>query len=354
METFMDIQDKPFGQYLSQPVQLFVLENGVSTLKITNFGGIITSWIMDDKNGLQCDVVLGFDHLDDYLKEHPYFGAIIGRYANRIANAGFHLDGNMYTLHANNGPNCLHGGLRGFSHFLWSAETFKDARKVGVKLRRMSPHLEEGFPGNLDTQVTYSLNAENELIIEYEATTDRTTVCNFTNHSYFNLNGAGQGNILDHFLQILASNITPVNEHLIPTGSLMPVSGSPFDFKNAKKIGEDIHHSHPQLVLGNGYDHNFVLDEHSGELKGCARVYSQESGLMLDVQTTEPGLQLYTANWLDGSIIGKGGYPYQKHGAFCLETQHFPDSPNQRAFPSVVLRPGNIFQSVTTYKLHIQ
>ncbi|HMQ08366.1 MAG TPA: aldose epimerase family protein [Saprospiraceae bacterium] len=350
----MEIQVKPFGQYMSQPVQLFILDNGISTLKITNFGGIITSWIMVDGKGMQCDVVLGFEHLNDYLKEHPYFGAIIGRYANRIANAEFHLDGNTYALYANNGPNSLHGGLLGFSHFLWTAEAYKDTHRVGVKLKRMSPHLEEGYPGNLDTQVTYSLNTENELIIEYIATTDRATVCNLTNHSYFNLNGAGQGNILDHFLQIAASHITPVNDHLIPTGKLMPVSGSPFDFKSPKRIGEDIHHHHPQMVLGNGYDHNFVLDEYNGELQWCARVYSQANELMLDVQTTEPGIQLYTANWLDGSIAGKGGFLYQKHGAFCLETQHFPDSPNQKVFPSVVLRPGNTFKSVTTYKLHIQ
>jgi aldose 1-epimerase len=332
-------------------VEIFTLknDNGIE-VRVTNYGGIITSLKAPDRNGTLADVVLGFETLDGYLGDHPYFGAVIGRYANRIADGRFKIDGIGYKLAVNNGPNHLHGGRRGFDKHVWDAEVLGGN---SVRLSRVSPDGEEGYPGNLQVAVAYSLSNYNELIVEYQASTDQPTVVNLTQHSYFNLAGAGNGDVLRHQLTIAADRYTPVNATTIPTGSLATVAGTPFDFRKPVAIGARINANHPQLAHGRGYDHNFVLNRKGDTLQFAARVVEPSSGRVLEVATTEPGVQFYTGNFLDGTVIGKGNLPYGARGGFCLETQHFPDSPNQPEFPSTVLRPGDTYSSRTVFKFDV-
>lgn len=331
-----------------QTVRLYTLKNknGLEA-GIIDYGGIIVALKTPDREGKFGDVVLGFDSLEGYLGKHPYFGALIGRYGNRIAKGRFTLEGKQYTLAQNNGPNSLHGGLKGFDKYIWHAEPASDGRQRLV-LRHSSPDGDEGYPGMLNVAVTYTLTDEDELRIDYSATTDKATVLNLTNHTYFNL--AGAGTILDHSLELAASRYTPVDATLIPTGKIEPVAGTPFDFTKPERIGARINADHPQIKAGGGYDHNFVLDGEAGSLRRIARVSEPVSGRVMEVITTQPGVQFYTGNFLDGTLKGKGGQVYEKRAGFCLETQHFPDSPNHSEFPSTVLEPGQEFTSTTIYK----
>lgn len=347
----INISKDVFGQKDGQDIFLYTLENDQNmSVSITNYGGIITKIKTPDRDGKIADVVLGFNNLNDYLGEHPFFGAIIGRYGNRIANGKFSIDDQEYTLPINNEPNSLHGGLKGFDKKVWLAKEINDGSLGGIELSTTSRDGEEGYPGKLDITVKYLLSVENELHIEYAATTDKPTVINLTNHSYFNLKGEGSGDVMQHQLMIKASKMTPVNSSLIPSGMLDNVKGTPFDFTSLTPIGERIDEENLQLSHGGGYDHNFVFDDASGKLKEVAMVYEPITGRKLQVFTTEPGVQLYTGNFLDGTLIGKSGRPYQKRHAFCLETQHFPDSPNHAHFPSTRLNPNEVYQSKTVYK----
>ncbi|HEX9692815.1 MAG TPA: aldose epimerase family protein [Gemmatimonadales bacterium] len=332
------------------PVTLYTLTNanGVEVRAIT-YGAIIVSLRVPDRDGTMGDVVLGFDDLVGYLHDPPYFGAIVGRYANRIARGRFALDGTTYELATNNGPNHLHGGLRGFDKVVWSAEPFGSDRDVGVTFSYRSPDGEEGYPGTLEVRVTYTLSANDELIVDYAATTDRPTPINLSQHSYFNLAGDVRRDVLDHVLTIDADRYTPVDRTLIPTGELADVRGTPFDFTTPTAIGARIDADDEQLRFGGGYDHNFVLSRATEGLAFAARVSEPTSGRVLRISTTEPGLQFYSGNFLDGSITGKRGRVYGPRFGFCLETQHFPDSPNQPAFPSTILRPGEEYRSRTVF-----
>jgi aldose 1-epimerase len=318
---------------------------------ITNYGGIVVSLKVPDRKGQLGDVVLGFDTADGYLGEHPYFGSIVGRYGNRIGNAKFSLNGTEYKLAANNNGHHLHGGVEGFNRKLWKATPGTGA-EPSLALTYLSKDMEEGYPGNLSVTVTYTLTDRNELRIDYLATTDKDTVINLTNHSYFNL--AGGGDILSHEMQILADRFTPVDAGLIPLGELRKVEGTPFDFRSPHTIGERISAADEQLKLGKGYDHNFVLNSGGGSLATIAKVNERTTGRVMEVLTTEPGVQFYTGNFLDGSVKGKGGKPYLLRNGFCLETQHFPDSPNKPEFPSVVLKPGAKYESTTVYRFSTQ
>lgn len=313
------------------------------------YGGIIVSLRVPDRDGQLEDVVLGFDDLDGYLQGHPYFGTIVGRYANRIAEGQFVLDGETYALAQNNGANHLHGGIQGFDKVVWEAEIRRGELGVGVAFSHTSPDGHEGYPGTVDVQVTYTLAPDDRLIVDYEATTDRATPINLTQHTYFNLAGEGTGDVLDHELIIHADSFTPVDSTLIPTGILAPVEGTPFDFSISMAIGERIDDDDPQLRIGGGYDHNFVLNESGSELAHAAQVLEPTTGRVLDVYTSEPGVQLYTGNGLNGTIEGKSGGGYGRRSGFCLETQHFPDSPNQSGFPSTILRPGEEYRSRTVF-----
>ena len=321
------------------------------TLRAITYGGIIVSLSTPDRTGALDDIVLGFDTLDGYLGDSPYFGAIIGRCGNRIANGRFTLDGVEYHLARNNGPNHLHGGIRGFDKVVWDARTFERDDAAGVVLTYASPDGEEGYPGRLDAAVTYTLNDRDELVVDYAATTDAPTVVNLTQHSYFNLGHAGS-DVLAHELTIDADSIVAVDATLIPTGELMPVQGTPFDFRVATTIGARINADHPQLKVAGGYDHTFVLGggAHAREPRRAAVVRAPSSGRTLEVETTEPGVQLYTGNFLDGSIRGEGGVVYPHRGGFCLETQHFPDAPNHPGFPSIELHPGENHESRTVFR----
>jgi aldose 1-epimerase len=327
-------------------VVIYALTNksGVEA-KITSFGGRVVSLKVPDKTGGMGDVVLGFDSLEGYLNENPYFGALVGRYANRIGHAQFTLDGILYKVPKNDGDNSLHGGTRGFDKVVWTPRALPDG---GLELTYLSNAGEEGYPGNCKVTVVYHLTNENELKIEYSATTDKDTVVNLTNHSYFNLKGSGD--ILGHMLTLNADRFTPVDGGLIPTGELKPVAGTPFDFRTSTAIGARIDFNDEQLKLGKGYDHNWVLNRKNGDLSMAARVEEPSTGRVMEVWTTQPGIQFYTGNFLDGTIKGKGGWVYAKRSALCLETQHFPDSPNKPRFPSTVLKPGMDFKSVTVYK----
>lgn len=321
---------------------------------ITNYGGRIVSLLVPDKDGVFDDVVTGYHTIDGFVQStEPYFGAIIGRYGNRIANAAFSIDGETYTLTANNGPNNLHGGPGGFHNVVWDAEQIDDRT---LKLKYLSPHLEEGFPGNLDVMVIYSLNDDNELRIEYTAITDRATVVNLTNHAFFNLGGEGDKTINDHVLKVHASYYTPVGETLIPAGEIAPVDGTPFDFRNYRRIGDRVDADHQQIAFGKGYDHNFVLDKEEGAIgpQWAASVYEPVSMRKMEVLTTEPGIQFYGGNFLRGVEVGKRGETYLHRTSFCLETQHFPDSPNQPGFPSTLLRPGDKYQTTTIYRFSVK
>jgi aldose 1-epimerase len=345
----------PFGKlHDGTAADLFTLTNanGVSAT-ITTYGGRVVSLMVPDKKGTFGDVVLGFDTLDGYLAENPYFGALIGRYGNRIGKAQFTLDGKVYKLAANDGPNTLHGGKIGFDKVLWTAADLTSKEAASLELRYTSKDMEEGFPGELVSIVTYTLTGQNELKLEYKATTNRATVLNLTNHTYWNLAGAGEGDILGHHLMIAASKFTPVDKTLIPTGEIKSLDGSPLDFRNSTAIGERIDKDDPQLKFGKGYDHNFCIDAADGTLKRCALVNDPASGRSMEVQTTQPGVQFYTGNFLDGTLKGKGSKVYGRRSALCLETQHYPDSPNKPNFPTTELKPGEEYKYTTVYKFSV-
>ena len=347
------VSRRPYGRLPDgREVELFTLTNthGLEVRAIT-YGAIITSIVTPDKGGRRQDIVFGFDDLAGYLGATPYFGAVVGRYANRIAHGRFTLDGATYALALNNGPNSLHGGLRGFDKVLWSADSLRSDSAAGVTLRYQSRDGEEGYPGNVAVAVTYTLTDRDELIVDYEATTDKATPINLSQHTYWNLHGDGRGDILDHVLTLDADAFTPVDSTLIPTGEIAPVSGTPFDFRTATRVGARIDASHAQLRFGRGYDHNWVI-KGTGSSRApvhVARLADPSSGRVLDVATTEPGIQFYSGNFLDGTLKGKGGKLYGHRGALCLETQHFPDSPNHPNFPSTILRPGQRYQSRTVF-----
>lgn len=317
-------------------------------VRFITYGGTITAIRVPDRDGKAANVVLGFASLDGYLGAHPYFGVITGRYANRIAGGRFTLDGAAYTLAVNNGRNALHGGLKGFDKHLWTPSIVED----GVALRYVSPAGEEGYPGTLDVTVTYRLTDDPALEIDYLATTDAPTVINLTNHTYFNLAGEGSGGILDHVLMLDAQAYTPVDDTQIPTGEVASVAGTPFDFRQAKRVGADLRSSDVQLLRGSGYDHNFVLSGDLTRLSG--RLHEPSSGRVMEMYTSEPGVQLYTGNFLTGTLVGASGKTYRQSDGLCLETQHFPDSPNQPSFPSTVLRPGETYRSKTIYRFGVE
>lgn len=330
-------------------VDLFSLRNskGAEAL-ICNYGGIVTSLKMPDRQGNFGDVVLGYDNLSDYLKDSPFFGALIGRYGNRIARGKFTLDGTQYTLATNNYPNALHGGNKGFDKVVWEPTILTGPDGASLKLTYLSKDGEEGYPGNLSVTVVYTLTEDNALKIEYTATTDKDTVVNLTQHSYFNL--AGQDSILNHVVMIPADKFTPVDSTLIPTGELRPVEGTPFDFRTPTAIGARINQDDEQLKFANGYDHNWVINKPMGQLGLIGRVTEPTTGRVLEVISDQPGLQFYSGNFLDGTLKGKGGWVYQFRSAFCMEPQHFPDSPNKPEFPSVVLKPGQVYHNTIIYK----
>jgi aldose 1-epimerase len=333
-----------------QNVDLYTLsnKNGMQ-VAITNFGGIVVRIAVADRKGKAQDVVLGYDSLDGYLNDKAYLGAVIGRYGNRIAQGKFALDGVTYTLARNNGENSLHGGTKGFNKAVWGAREVATKDGPSVELTYLSKDGEEGYPGNLSVKVVYTLTDGNELKIEYSATTDKKTVLNLTNHSYFNLNPSGS-DILQHVLMIHADRFTPVDSGMIPTGELRSVAGTPFDFRKPTAIGARIEQDNEQLKLGRGYDHNFVLNRKSKGVELAARVVEPTTGRVLEVLTDQPGVQFYTGNFLDGSARGKGGTEYARRSAFCLETQHFPDSPNHPKFPTTELKPGEKYDSTTIYR----
>lgn len=353
------LKPEPFGQVPDgQPVALYTLTNAAGLeVRIITYGGIIVGLKAPDRHGRLADVVLGYDDLDGYLADgKTYFGALIGRYANRIAAGSFELNGVLCTLHQNDGNNSLHGGRYGFDKKVWEVLEAVSSEACRLRLRYASTDGEEGYPGRLITEVTYSLTSDNALRIDYTAATDRDTVLNLTNHSYFNLKGAGNGDILDHELTLNADRFTPTDAGAIPTGELRAVQGTPMDFRQPSAVGARIGQDDEQLRFGQGYDHNWVLNR-SGDVRDmgeglafAARLHEPASGRVLEVFTTEPGVQFYSGNFLDGSNIGKGGRAYPHRGALCLETQHFPDSPHHPEFPSTVLRPGQTFRQTTVFR----
>ena len=337
-----------------EKVEQYTLTNKAGMeVKIITYGGRIASLKVPDKNGEFEDVILGFDSISQYTSDNPYFGALIGRYGNRIAGGKFSLDGEEYQLPQNDGQNSLHGGDKGFDKVVWTAEVPADS--TSLVLTYKSKDGEMGYPGNLDVQVTYTLNEDNSLDVDYEAETDKKTVVNLTQHSYFNLTGDFDNTILDHEVVINADQFLPVDETLIPTGEIRDVEGTPFDFTEAKIVGKEIEAENEQLKLGLGYDHCWVLDDQSEDMHFAASAYDPESGRFMEVSTTEPGIQFYTGNFLDGTLPQQGGYgTYAKRSGFCLETQHYPDSPNQEKFPAVVLNPGEQYSSKTTFKFSVK
>jgi aldose 1-epimerase len=344
------ITRKPFGQTKDgTEVYLYTLRNAKGAeARISNYGGLVTSLKVPDRNGNMGDVVLGYDNLSDYLKETPYFGALIGRYGNRIARGKFTLDGQQYTLATNNYPNALHGGIKGFDKVVWQPTILASPEGPALKLTYVSPDGEEGYPGTLSVTVIYTLTQDNGLKVDYTATTDKNTVLNLTQHSYFNL--AGKGDILGHVVMIQSDRFTPVDSTLIPLGELRPVDGTPFDFRTPTTIGARINQDDEQLKFGKGYDHNWVINKQAGTLSRMARVTEPTTGRVLEVYSTEPGLQFYSGNFLDGTLKGKGGQVYQFRNGFCMEPQHFPDSPNKPEFPSVVLKPGQTYHNTIVFK----
>lgn len=348
----LKIEKAPFGEVEGQPVDLYTLTNANGlVMTVTNYGGIVVSLTVPDKAGNMSDIVLGFSNVADYVKNSPYYGCIVGRYGNRIGKAKFSLDGQEYALAANNGENSLHGGVKGFDKVIWAAKEVKADNAVGVEFKYLSKDMEEGFPGSLDATVTYWLTNDNEFKIEYVATTDKLTVVNLTHHSYFNLAGEGSGDILGHELTINADTYTPVDQGLIPTGKLEPVEGTPMDFRTATAVGARIDADFEQLKFGKGYDHNWVLNRKSaGDMELAATVFEPKSGRVMEVLTTEPGLQFYAGNFLDDSRTGKSGKVNGFRTGLCLETQHYPDSPNKPDFPTVVLKPGETYKTSTIYK----
>ena len=342
-----------FGEIDGKKVELITLTNNRgNTVKLTNYGATLVWLEVPDREGERENITFGYETLEEYVNGDPYFGSVVGRYANRIANAKFTLDGVEYILTVNNPPNTLHGGPGGWHSVVWDTEIIeKEGEKPKVKFTYISPDMEEGYPGEVTAEASYTWNDLNELVIEYKCSTDKKTVLNITNHAYFNLHGAGTGNILDHELTIAASKFTPVDAYLIPTGELRPVEGTPFDFRTPHVIGDRIEDDYEQLRLGLGYDHNFVLDNNE---EPDAVVYDPESGRMIEMTTDQPGVQFYCGNFLDGLQKGHGGKVYEYRSGLCLETQHFPDSPNQPEFPSTVLEPGKPFTSTTVYKFSVK
>jgi aldose 1-epimerase len=348
------VEDQPFGETAGgTAVELFTLRNrqGVE-VKITNYGGIVTSFIAPDGNGKMGDVVLGYDNLAGYLHSSPYFGALIGRCANRIAKGKFTLDRQEHSLAINNGPNALHGGIKGFDKVVWTPKVVRTPDGAALELTYLSKDGEEGYPGNLCVKAVYTLMEDSGLRLEYTATSDKPTIVNLSQHSYFNL--AGKGDVLGHEVMIKADAFTPIDNTLIPTGELRPVEGTPFDFRQPMRIGARINNDDEQLKFGKGYDHNWVLAKPKGKLDLAASVYDPVSGRVLEVFTSEPGMQFYTGNFLNGSITGKGGWTYQFRNGFCLEPQHFPDSPNHPEFPSTVLRPGEEYHHTIIYRVGVR
>jgi aldose 1-epimerase len=332
-------------------VDLYTLTNSKGMqAKIMSYGGIVTTLTAPDRNNKYADVVLGFNNLDSYLKGHPYFGALVGRYGNRIAKGRFTLNGTEYKLAVNNGENHLHGGIKGFDKVVWTAKSMKTKLGPALSLTYVSKDMEEGYPGNLTVNVVYTLTNNNELRLDYTASTDKDTVTNLTHHSYFNLAGEGNGDILNHQMLLRASSFTPTDAGSIPTGELKNVVGTPFDFQNSTTIGARINDNDQQLQFGGGYDHNWVLNGNMGTLRQAAIVSEPTTGRVLEVWTTEPGIQFYTGNFLDGTLTGKSGKIYQKRFGLCLETQHYPDSPNQPKFPTTTLKKGATYHSTTIYK----
>lgn len=352
----MGIEKSAYGQLPDgRSADLYTLRNEAGmTAQITTYGGILVGLTTPDKDGKFEDVTLGFDSLASYTKNNPFFGALIGRYGNRIAKGKFMLDGKPYTLVTNNMGNHLHGGTVGFDKVLWTA-TPVEGDEPALKLTYTAKDGEEGYPGNLSVEVTYTLQKDNALKIDYQATTDKPTVVNLTNHTYFNLTGGAKRDILDHVLTINADRLVPVDATLIPTGELKSVAGTPFDFTKATRIGNRIDDSTDvQIKYGIGYDHCWVLTDSSSTLKDIATVFEPTSGRMMTVKTTEPAVQFYTGNFLDGSVTGREGFPYKKRSAFCLETEHYPDSPNQPNFPTTVLRPGQTYKTTTVYQFSVK
>ncbi len=360
-ENSQKTMDKPsiskavFGQLPDgSAADLYTLtnSNGMSA-RITNYGGIVTHLFVPDKNGKFEDVVLGFDSLQNYLDGHPFFGALVGRYGNRIANGKFQLDGQNYNLYVNNGPNALHGGKVGFDKVLWKTREVTTDSTAGLQMSYVSADMEEGYPGTLEVEVTYTLANDNSLKIDYKATTDKPTVVNLTNHSYFNLTGLKR-DILGHQVTINADSLVAVNDKLIPTGKLIPVAGTPFDFNTPHEVGERIDdNTHEQIRFGGGYDHCWVLRKNGDGLAEIATVYDPSSGRLMEVSTTEPGVQFYTGNFLNGELKGKGA-TYSKRFGLCLETEHYPDSPNQPHFPTTILRPGETYRTTTAYRFSVK
>src|SRR5216684_227745 len=349
------VTKESFGTAGGQGVDLFTLTNAHGLeAKITNYGGIVVALRVPDRTGAFDDVVLGFDNLAAYQKSTPYFGALIGRYGNRIGKGRFTLNGVEYKLAINNGENSLHGGVKGFDKVVWNAKSRKTMNGPALELTYLSRDGEEGYPGNLSVEVIYTLTNHDELKIDYFATTDKDTVVNLTHHSYFNLAGQGNGDILNHRLFVNAARFTPTDAGSIPTGELRSVRGTPFDFTRATTIGARINQDYEQLRLGKGYDHNFVLNGKIGTLRRVARVSESTSGRAMEVWTTEPGMQLYSGNFLDGTLTGKDGKVYQQRYGFCLETQHYPDSPNKPKFPTTVLRKGDRYHTITIYKFSVR
>jgi aldose 1-epimerase len=344
------IEQRPFGEADGKPISLYTLRNAAGMeVKVTTYGGAVTSVKAPDRNGAFGEVVLGFDSLAPYQATTSYFGALIGRYANRIAKGRFQLDGQLYQIPVNDGANALHGGTIGFNKRIWDAQDVSTPQAATLELHYLSPDGEMGFPGSLNVTVRYTVEAKNGLKIEYSATTDKPTVLNLANHTYFNLAGAGSGSVLKHRLTIHADHFTPIDSGLIPTGVVQAVDGTPFDFRHGNVIGSRINDDNEQLKLGKGYDHNFVLNSPAGAKEWVVKVEEPNTGRVLEVYTDQPGVQFYTGNFLDGSMQGVGG-AFKFREALCLETQHFPDSPNHPNFPSTVLRPGERFHSVTIYR----
>lgn len=352
--TPVQIQSDVFGTTRNgETVTLYTLTNNQGmVVKIMNYGATITSIQTPDKNNTIEEVTLGFDSLQSYLAGHPFFGNVVGRYGNRIAKGKFTLEGQEYTLATNNGPNHLHGGLQGFDKKVWTAEPLPSDSTASLRLTYLSPDMEEGYPGNLTATVTYTLNNNNELIVDYQATTDKPTVVNLTNHTYFNLTGKTKSDILNHEVMLNADRFVPVDRTLIPTGELRPVEGTPFDFRTPTTVGSRINDTDQQLEFGIGYDHCWVLN--GSGMKLAASVYEPESGRYLEVFTEEPGIQFYSGNFLDGSLTGRGNVVYNQRYGLCLETEHFPDSPNQPEFPTTVLNPGETYETQTIFKFSVK
>lgn len=355
------VSQRPYGSLPGgEPVEVFTLTNDTGmVVRIIEYGAIITELWVPDRDGIVADVALGYDHLEAYVAETPYFGAIVGRYGNRIAAGRFELDGTVYELASNNGPNHLHGGVAGFDKVLWEGEAVPVPDGARVRMRYRSADGEEGYPGNLDVVVTYTLDNRNQLTVAYEARTDKPTHVNLTSHGYFNLRGQGRGSILDHELTLNAAFYTPVDAGLIPTGEIRAVAGTPFDFTRPTPIGSRIHAADEQLAFGGGYDHNWVLDKSEGDkseggLTFAARLYDPASGRQMEIFTEEPGIQFYAGNFLDGRLVGKDGKVYHYRYGLCLETQHFPDSPNKGHFPSTRLDPGEVYQTRTVHRFSAQ